>query len=313
MNIYDIAKITGLSIATVSRVVNKKDNVSPKTKDKVNSVITKYGYTPNSMAIGLATKYSRTVAVLVPDSERFFSVAISTIYKKLEEYGYDVLLYCTGNNAEHIENYFNRALAKNVDGVIFVGSLFNIDELIKEKQTPPIISINGRESDLYYTVRCDECTAVKNAVKTAYKEGKRSFLFLYNFYTYSAQQKINGFLQAMAELGIDENCYRIKMIDNHNSFDVELENDGIWEDIVFCSGDNLAIALVNTLPKGKTSIVGFDNSTLCNIVTTPISSIDNNLELMCVTAINILRDLLNNKEAPKTTEVPSELVRRSSF
>ncbi len=313
MNIYDIAKITGLSIATVSRVVNNKDNVSPKTKDKVNSAITKYGYTPNSLAIGLATKYSRTVAVLVPDSERFFSVAISTIYKKLEEYGYDVLLYCTGNNIENIENYFNRALAKNVDGVIFVGSLFNIDNLIKEKQTPPIISINGRESDLYYTVKCDECAAVKNAVETAYQEGKRSFLFVYNFDTYSVQQKINGFLQAMAELGIDESNYRIKMINNHNSFDVELEDDGIWEDIVFCSGDNLAIALVNTLPKGKTSIVGFDNSTLCNIVNTPISSIDNNLELMCVTAINVLRDLLNNKEVPKTIKVPSELVRRSSF
>lgn len=313
MNIYDIAKITGLSIATVSRVVNKKDNVSQKTKEKVNSVIEKYGYTPNSSAICLATKYSRTVAVLVPDSERFFSVAISTIYKKLEEYGYDVLLYCTGNNAEHIENYFNRALAKNVDGVIFVGSLFNIDSLIEGKQTPPIVSINGRESNLYYTVRCDEYAAVKNAVETAYKEGKRSFLFLYNFDTYSARQKIDGFLQAMTELGIDEDHYRIKMINNHNSFDVELENDGIWEDIVFCSGDNLAIALVNTLPKGKTSIVGFDNSTLCNIVSTPVSSIDNNLELMCVTAINILRDLLNNKEAPKTTEVPSKLVRRSSF
>ena len=56
MNIYDIAKVTGLSIATVSRVINNKDNVSPKTKDKVNTAITKYGYTPNSMAIGLATK-----------------------------------------------------------------------------------------------------------------------------------------------------------------------------------------------------------------------------------------------------------------
>ena len=313
MNIYDIAKVTGLSIATVSRVINNKDNVSPKTKDKVNTAITKYGYTPNSMAIGLATKYSRTVAVLVPDSERFFSVAISTIYKQLEEYGYDVLLYCTGNNSEHIENYFNRALAKNVDGVIFVGSLFNIDDLIKEKQTPPIISINGKESNLYHTVRCDECLAVKNAAKIAYKEGKRSFLFVYNFATYSAQQKINGFLQAMDELGVDKNSYRLKMINNNNSFDVEIDSNDIWEDIVFCSGDNLAIALVNNLPKGKTSIVGFDNSTLCNIVTPSISSIDNNLEMMCVTAINILRDLLNNKEAPKTTEVPSKLVRRSSF
>ena len=84
MNIYDISKKAGVSIATVSRVINNKDRVSEKTRKKIMDVIEQEGYTPNEYARGLALQSTKVIGVLCPDSSDSYTAA--AIYNVERQY-----------------------------------------------------------------------------------------------------------------------------------------------------------------------------------------------------------------------------------
>ena len=105
MNIYDISKQAGVSIATVSRVINGNTNVSQKTKDKVLAVINECGYTPNAFARGLGLNTMNTVGILCPDSsDPYLAKSIYYLEQMLRQNGYDVLLCCTGYELSEKQN-----------------------------------------------------------------------------------------------------------------------------------------------------------------------------------------------------------------
>ena len=93
MNIYDISKKAGVSIATVSRVINGSTNVSPKTKEKVLSIIEEVGYTPNAFARGLGLNTMQTIGILCADSsDPYMANAIYYLEKELRSYNYNIFL-----------------------------------------------------------------------------------------------------------------------------------------------------------------------------------------------------------------------------
>ena len=93
MNIYDIAELSGVSIATVSRVVNGSEKVSEKTRKKVLEIIEQNGYTPNVFAQGLGLHTMHTIGILVPDiADPYMSSAVSYLENQLQSYGYDCIL-----------------------------------------------------------------------------------------------------------------------------------------------------------------------------------------------------------------------------
>lgn len=125
MNIYDIASKAGVSIATVSRVLNGKGNVSEKTKEHVLSIIEEMGYTPNIFARGLGLNSIKMVGILCSDvSDIYYATAVSTIEKELRQSGYDSLLCCTGDNIEDRKKSIDLLLSKRVDAILLVGSTF---------------------------------------------------------------------------------------------------------------------------------------------------------------------------------------------
>lgn len=97
MNIYDIAELAGVSIATVSRVVNDSPKVSEKTKAKVRAVMEANHYTPNVFARGLGLNSMKTVGIICPDvSDDYMAGSVAYLEKSLRGYGYDCILYCSG-------------------------------------------------------------------------------------------------------------------------------------------------------------------------------------------------------------------------
>ena len=98
MNIYDIAKLSGVSIATVSRVVNGSPKVSGQTREKVLAVMEEYNYTPNVFARGLGLGSMQTIGIICPDvSDAYMARAVAFLERRLKEYGYDCILYCSGH------------------------------------------------------------------------------------------------------------------------------------------------------------------------------------------------------------------------
>ena len=98
MNIYEIAELAGVSIATVSRVMNDSPLVSEKTKKKVRDVIAQNEYTPNVFARGLGLNSMETVGLICPDvADNYMAVAVARLERSLRECGYNCFLRCTGS------------------------------------------------------------------------------------------------------------------------------------------------------------------------------------------------------------------------
>lgn len=115
----DIADRLQISVSTVSRVVNNKSYVNPKTRELVNRTIQEMGYTPNQIARSLKVKATRTIGVVVPDiSEALFANLIKGIDDVLSANGYSIILCDTRENAVKENQYLELLLEKQIDGVI---------------------------------------------------------------------------------------------------------------------------------------------------------------------------------------------------
>ena len=125
MNIYDVSKKAGVSIATVSRVLNGNAKVSSKTKDKVLAAIKELDYTPNVFARGLGLNTMKTIGIMCIDSsDIYLANAVYYLEQELRKYGYDSILCCTGKDYSNKKKYLELLLSKRVDGVILTGSQF---------------------------------------------------------------------------------------------------------------------------------------------------------------------------------------------
>ena len=113
MNIYDIAKEAGVSIATVSRVINNKGTVSDATRAKVEAVLSRSGYTPSAIARGMVSKSMRTVAVLTVDIRvPHYAQQAYTIEQAFSHRGYEVILCNTGGGKEATVRYLRAVTEK---------------------------------------------------------------------------------------------------------------------------------------------------------------------------------------------------------
>ena len=124
MTIKDIAKIAGVSIATVSKVINEKDqNISEKTRQKVLDIVEREGYVPNGIAKSLKMKKTKTIGLIMPDvTNLFFSDLARGTEDAAEKRGYSVILCNTDNKKSKEEKYLRVLKEKMVDGIIMTAS-----------------------------------------------------------------------------------------------------------------------------------------------------------------------------------------------
>lgn len=211
MNIYDIAKLSGVSIATVSRVVNGSPRVSEKTKQKVLAVMEEAEYTPNVFARGLGLNSMKTIGILCPDiSDQYMAEAVSHLEKRLHEYGYDCILSCSGSAQEAREHHTKLLLSKRIDTLILVGSLYagsgknpgETEYVRAAAQQVPVFMINGYvEGENIYCSYGDDQQGAYDVTQALIRRGKKRILFLYDSQTYSARQKMQGYESALADAG----------------------------------------------------------------------------------------------------------------
>ena len=125
ITIYDISKEAGVSIATVSRVLNDSNNVNPKTREKITEVMEKMGYKPNAFARGLGLDTMKTIGILCADSsDTYLAKAVYLIEEALRQNNYDSLLCCTGYDFQNKQKSLDLLISKKVDAAILVGSNF---------------------------------------------------------------------------------------------------------------------------------------------------------------------------------------------
>ncbi len=329
MNIYDISQKSGVSIATVSRVLNNSKNVSAKTRQKVLAVMAEEEYQPNAFARGLTKNTMQTVGLLCADSsDPYLGSAISYIEHGLRSHKYDSLLCCTGYNAQQKEKCSDMLLARHVDALIFIGSNFIESEegrnayLYRAAVQVPVIILNGHlKGKNIYSVLCDDEEASYAAVQRLFISGATHPLFLGRSMSFSNRRKQAGFEKACLQAGFPAEAFQLtqskgpvkevcRMLTGHyqaHPFDAVLATD-----------DELAIGALKFARKagisvpGELRIIGYNNSLLSVCCQPELSSIDNRLEYLCGYAVSILMDLMDGKTVPEKIEISAELVLRDT-
>ena len=207
MNIYDIAQQAGVSIATVSRVLNNKGNVSEKTQKKIQDVLDRNDYQPSAIARGLVAGSMKTVAILTVDVRvPHYAMTSYVMEEMMSKLGYMVLLCNTGERPENWKKYLTQLAERHVDGIVLTGSIYErltIDDIPKNIQNIPIVMANGRlDMPGFYSVLVDEGRGMALAAEHLHNRGKQKIAFVRDLDTESADRKRKGFLDEMKILGV---------------------------------------------------------------------------------------------------------------
>lgn len=334
MNIYDISNKAGVSIATVSRVINGNTYVSEKTRKKVLEVIEECGYTPNAFARGLGLNTMNIVGIMCADSsDPYIASAIFLIEQELRKYHYDALLCCTGYDLDEKQKYMELLLSRRTDAIILVGSNFveaenKKSQYIREAaKKVPIMIVNGALSgENIFCTLCDDRHAVYEATKALQESGHRNILYLYNSKSYSGNEKLSGFREAIDNLEtavsrVEKENYvqffngSILEVKNHLT---SLSKKGLVIDAILAADDSLAIGALkyakenNWSVPDQLSIIGYNNSIISECSDPELTSIDNKLEAVCSNCISTLMGVFRGQEVPLKTVFSAEIVKRGT-
>lgn len=325
MNIYDIAKEAGVSIATVSRVINNKGYVSDKTRKKIESVMAKSEYQPSAIARGLASGSMKTIAIFVIDVRvPHYATTSFTMERMLTDLGYLVYICNTGEDLVDWKRYLQIVSERKVDGIILTGSIYNQLEneaILDQFSQIPIVMANGRmKRENVKSVLVDEGYGMELAAEHLFSRGHTKLAYVMDKPTEAAERKKNGFVRQMAVLGVMDavrHVYRTEYgLEAGAKIATELFRKG-YDGIVF--GEDLtAVGAMNALtregvriPEGV-AIIGCNNSEYSYVCNPSLTSVNNKAGVLSELTVRLLVDLLNQKEETAEMVVIPELVVRES-
>lgn len=328
ISIKEIAKLSGVSIATVSRVINNNGRFSTETQKRVLDIIEKYDYTTNMAAKSLRISRSKTIGVIVPDiNNLFFAELVLEIENFFFEHGYSVFICNTAQNKNKEMEYFKSLESKLVDGIICISSnLVNPSDYIK--RNIPIVYLNNTDMKEYYCVECNHYEGGFLAgEELAKKNCKRIVLLTNNKTASSVNSKIQGFKDALSkynipvypELIIRNDAREDVFEDSLNTINKLIENN-IKFDGIFATNDLRAHgALVSLLHNNisvpeKVKLVGYDGTSISKYSNPPISTIYQDKKTLAKKTSNLLLKLINEEiiDDNKHLVVPVKLISRKT-
>ena len=205
-SIKDIAKLSGVSVATVSRVINNNGRFSEETRKKILDVIEETGYQMNFSAKSLRMNKSFSVGILVPDiSNYFFSDVVQKIEEELFELGYSTIICNTGRNIEKETAYLNMLRSKLVDGIIVISG---VDEFVFHYDDIPYICIDReplkKEKTIF--ISSNHYQGAFEATESLINNGcKHPAILMYDRQSSSAKERFKGYKDALKKNNISYN------------------------------------------------------------------------------------------------------------
>lgn len=272
--IKDVARLSGVSLTTVSRVVNGSEKVTQKTRDKVNKAIQELGYFPNNAARSLVKKQTDSIAVLLRNiHDPFFSDLICGIEDASLELGRNVI-FCSLGKDERIRDRYIEYLTNGIsDAIVLYGSLFSDKAMIEHLYNvhfPLLLIENNFQTLPLNQFLIDNVEGAKDAVSYLIRRGHKKIAHVMgNPNKKVILERFSGYTEAMQENGLTIHSSYIQNTLNNSVLSLaqfkEMMESQDRPTAVFCSDDKLAIQVINVLnqlgfavPK-DVSVVGFDN------------------------------------------------------
>lgn len=323
VNIYDIAREANTSISTVSRFLNNK-NVRPDTKKRIEAVIAKYGFKPNAIAKGLVTKSMKTIAVMIVDIRLpHYSDAAFFIDKELSPYGYRVVVCNTSGDISQSIKYIDSVLELNVDGIIFIGSIFNelnrYPDILAKIRNIPVVLTNGRLAiDRCGAVYVDDQDGIYDATKYLIDKGRTKIKYIQYSSNSSASNKATGYVRAMKEAGLPPQIYFTNDIFGGYEQTEKILFDSRDVDGIISGEDLISIGVIRALNKEgfkvgtDVDVIGFNASEYGELCSPSLTSIDNKIEQSSKIAAQMLCEMIEKNKEARVEEIRTELVIKES-
>ncbi|MBS9335707.1 substrate-binding domain-containing protein [Fructobacillus papyrifericola] len=324
--IYDVAAAVGVSLATVSRVVNGSENVRPATRDKVLSAIKELGYRPNAVARGLASKKTTTVGVVMPDmTNLFYSELTRGIDDVANMYQYDVLLTNTDDDPKRALTAVRNLADKQIDGLLFMGSQLSDEVLaaIQATDVPVVLAGSVNHGRVLPSVNIDYKKAFAEVTDNFLQAGKKRLALVLGSDDRAIDQDYRraGYEKALAEGGIalDEGLIFAGARSYQDGQNLAEAIEKAGAEAVIAYDDEVALGVLNGLQDmGKKvpdeiEIVSANNTTFTMVARPEISSIDQPKYDIGAVAMRLLTKLMDKESLDEEQVVlPYTMVKRQS-
>lgn len=328
--IYDIAEKVGVSVATVSRVINGVNHpIKGETRQRILEAAQELNYRPNTIAKSLAQGRTHTVALLIPSITNNFYTQISEIIEsKLDEEGYNIYLCNTKRSIEKESRYVENLIARRVDGVIFSPTrvrpednevnLDNITEL--SRNNIAVVTFGSRfpnVSQIYINTYYGACEAVRYLLKL----GHRQIGFIDGLTAGTRRRRRKGYMDTLKEAGIEgeeliisgdlemEGGYRcaLQLLQRNNPPTAVIAVNNLMAIGAIKAAKEIGIKIPEDL-----SVIGFDDSLLSQVIEPSLTVVKQPLAEIGKAAARLLIRQLRGETEAETVEFNTRLVIRQS-
>lgn len=333
--IKDIAEYCGVSVATVSYVINGINKVSPEKEEVVRQAIKDLNYNPNMNARALSKGESKLIGVLLPLVEEkdrigkligenpFYMEFIAGIEVALQDFGYDIVISGANDNPEELKRWISR---RTLDGIIAFGVIpKEFYRTIKEEKMPCCL-VDGEETEGVLSVTIDDELGGYLATKHLLSLHHRRIGFACSSLLKSNVNKKRwaGYKRAFEEyhLPVDKNLIFEDDVSYDSGRRIAQRIIDEKKDItgLVCTSDIIAIGVVKEYSDrhipipNKLSVVGFDDLKISSYINPALTTIKQDVSLKAKIAANYLIDALHNKtkKESQTILIPSLVVRDST-
>lgn len=328
ITIKDIARLSGVSTATVSKVINGKAyDISDVTIEKVKKVIEEQNYSPNRIARSMITKKTKTIGLIIPDVRNpFFTDLTRGAEDVANERGYSIFFCNTDDDLTKEIKYLNSLIEKQVDGIALAGAVGRNKELEEKLNIKtPIVAL---DRNVYFKgikgkIEVDNFSGAYDAVTHLIDlEHKRIMFLSGQLNTKPSLDRLEGYKRALKDNGIEYD-ERLVIVGKYSSeFGYEIIRNTTMDEgvtAIFCANDLIAIGAMNALKeKGlripeDISIVGFDDIYFSSLVTPALTTVRQPSYEIGYLAIETLIDILEGRENMRDkVEIKLELIVRES-
>lgn len=322
-NIKDVARVAGLSVSTVSRVLNNRGYISEETKLKVSQAMETLNYKPNEIARSLFRKKSGVIGLIIPNiSHPYFSELASYIEYYAYNQDYKIMLCISNMNQEKERDYVDMLHRNQVDGLIMGSHTLEVEAFLKID--PVVVSLDRYISNNIPCISSDNYEGGRLATQHLIDQGCKYIAHICGSLSLDLLPNLRNkaFVETASEKGIrsvtietdidvfDRRRYEViaaDLMDNHP------EIDG-----VFCSSDIIAAHLIKASYKSgrrvpeDIKIIGYDDIGYAGLHYPSITTIRQPIEEMAKAAVEQLLHLIHHEEVPFETVLPVKLIERKT-
>ncbi|MGI6580373.1 MAG: LacI family DNA-binding transcriptional regulator [Saccharofermentanales bacterium] len=327
VSLKKLSEITGYSVATISRVINKKGKYSVETEKKVLKAIKEYNYVPNVIARSLRTNHSPTIGIIVPDiTNEFFSRITLAVQLKLLSHGFTAIVCNTNENKNLEERYMQMLQSQNISGIIYICCKQLYDG--NYNSTVPKVYIDRKPTILTQgespiIVQSDNYEGGRLAVRELINSGCKNIISIMDKRDLSSKiSRQAGIIDELKAHDMEAQIYYTNHVTYKGIYSVIkkiLDNNDLSFDGIFCYNDIGAMSVVKALSKRNikipesVKIMGFDGISCTKYCTPSISTIRQPMEKMGKYAAQIILRLINREKIEEREyNLPVKLIKRQS-